>query len=103
MEFLRNLFQTGPGIPPQQRAEVNQLIEELIVIGKKEDFLSEYAGGAYNGQYRHLRTRAIGRRLHDLGGIELMGYARDRVRKKLGKNLAAHLEYAWTDVGGWLP
>ncbi len=103
MDILRGLFQPGPSIPREYRAEVDQLINELYDIGKKEDFLSEHPGGAYNGQYRHIRTRAIGRRLSEIGGLPLMEYARDRVRKKLGKNLGDHLEYAWADIGGWVP
>ena len=103
MDFFRNLFNPGPAIPREQKAEVEKLIEELIQIGKKEDFLSEHAGGQFDGHYHHIRARAIGRRLNDIGGLALMESARDRVRKKLGVNMASHLEYAWSEIGGWVP
>ncbi len=103
MDLLRGLFNPGPAIPREQKAEFDKLIAELIQIGKKEDFLSEHPGGLYNGQCHHIRTRAIGRRLNELGGLPLMETARDRVRRKLGVNLTSHLEYAWSDIGGWIP
>ncbi len=103
MELFRNLFSSGPRIPTESRQEVNELIEELIKIGKQDDYLSERPGGLFNGQYRHIRARAIGNRLNAIGGLPLMQYAHDRVRKKLGLSLVSHLEYAWTDIGEWVP
>jgi hypothetical protein len=103
MDFLRNLFAPGPKVPSQNRQEVDQLIQELIQIGKKDDFLSEHAGGAFNGHFHHIRARAIGKRLNEIGGLPLMEYARDRVKRKLGLNMAAHLEYAWSEIGSWVP
>jgi hypothetical protein len=44
----------------------------------------------------------IGKRLNDLGGYNLMDYVLRRVRRKLGKELAAHLEYCWMGIGSWL-
>jgi hypothetical protein len=32
-----------------------------------------------------------------------MQQARERVRKKLKANLAAHLDYAWAEIGEWKP
>jgi hypothetical protein len=103
MDIFGSLFNRGPSVPPEYKAEFNELLTELLKIGKSEDFLSEQPGGAYNGQCRHLRARAIGRRLDQMGGLSLMQAVRDRVRRKLGANLAAHLDYAWADVGEWMP
>ena len=52
---------------------------------------------------RHIRAREIGKRLFDLGGFELMEYILKKMHKRLSPNLAAHLSYAWADVGGWAP
>ncbi|HEY3345526.1 MAG TPA: hypothetical protein VGJ97_11400 [Anaerolineaceae bacterium] len=103
MGIFDRLFNRGPAVPKENKAEVAELIAELLKIGKSEDFLSEAPGGAYNGQCRHLRCRTIGRRLDQIGGLALMQSARERVRRKLGANLAAHLDYAWTDIGEWIP
>jgi hypothetical protein len=100
MSLFDSLFGPKP-FPPEAKDEVLKLIEELVVIGQKEDYLSVYPGGGYNSQCRHLRTRQIGARLYKIGGIELMVWVFERVRKKAGKVLASHLEYAWAEVGEW--
>jgi hypothetical protein len=100
MGFFQSLF--GSGLyPAKDRVEVENLIKELINIGIKEDFLSEHPGGGYNIQCRHVRTREIGKRLSEIGGLNLMNYAFERVKKKAGKVPASHLEYAWEAVGEW--
>jgi hypothetical protein len=105
MDFLRNLFGGGMPSGPDKRTrdEVAKLILELIDIGKREDFLSERPGGSFNSQCHNIRTRAIGKRLNEVGGLRLMQLARERVRKKLKANLASHLDYAWVDIGEWRP
>jgi hypothetical protein len=89
--------------PSRLKPEVERMIEDLVRIGKQEDFLSERSGGSFNSQYRHVRAREIGARLDEIGGVALMEYVQKRVRKKLGENMAAHLAYAWTDIGKWVP
>jgi hypothetical protein len=101
MGFLSDFFNRP--YPAHARDEVNKFLEELVRIGTQEDFLSERPGGAYNIQCRHVRTREIGKRLYDLGGIELMTYIQKKVRKRLSGPLAEHLGYAWGDIGKWLP
>lgn len=101
MGFLSGLFTPRP-YPSENRREVAELIEELIRIGKADDFLSEHPGGQFNIQCRHVGAIRIGRRLDAIGGLALMQYAQDQVRKKAGKNLASHLEYAWDEVGSWI-
>ncbi len=89
--------------PSAIKPEVDRLIENLVRIGQKEDFLSERSGGSFNAQCRHVGAREIGARLADIGGFDLMEYVLKRVRKRLGPALAAHLSYAWTDVNHWVP
>ena len=101
MSFLTDMF-AKPPCPSHAKQEVDRLIEELITIGKREDFLSERPGGGYNMQCRHIRTREIGTRLNQIGGFSLMEFASNKIRRKLGKNMFDHLEYAWSEIGKWL-
>ncbi|HVN56084.1 MAG TPA: hypothetical protein VMT46_17260 [Anaerolineaceae bacterium] len=104
MGFFQDIFGDGlPPIPKEQRQEVESLIKELIQIGKRDDFLSERPGGQFNAQCHHVRARAIGKRLNEIGGLPLMEAAHKRVRKKLGMNLTSHLDYAWSEIGKWIP
>jgi hypothetical protein len=100
MYFLTDLF-VKP-YPSHAQQEVTRLLDELVRIGKTEDFLSERPGGAFNRDSRHIRTREIGMRLHDLGGVKLMEYTNRHIRRKLGKNLSWHLEAAWKGIGDWI-
>jgi hypothetical protein len=107
MGFLSNLFGGGSSLPQKidkgLREEAEKLIVELIEIVRKDDYLSEHPGGLFNGQCHNIRARAIGRRLNEIGGLELMQTARERVRRKLKMTLASHLDYSWTDIGKWMP
>ena len=100
MGFLSKIFGSKP-YPSDKRKEVEGLISDLIRIGKQDDFLSERPGGQFNVQSRHIEAIRIGRKLDAIGGLPLMQYAHEQVRKKAGKLLASHLEYAWDDVGSW--
>lgn len=102
MGWLHDLF-ASPPVPGQHRQEYDRLFAELLRIGETDGFLSERPGGSFNMQSRHIRAREIGKRLHDLGGVPLMDFAVRKTRRKLGKTLSAHLEYAWAQVGGWMP
>ncbi|MCE1254218.1 MAG: hypothetical protein LWX83_11805 [Anaerolineae bacterium] len=101
MGFLSDLFHRP--YPAFAGQEIEKLLEELVRIGKLEDFLSERPGGAFNMQCRHMRARDIGKRLDELGGIELMEYMQKKVRKRLNPTLSEHLGYAWSDIGKWAP
>lgn len=101
MGFISELFGPKP-YPAHAKEEVDRLVNELIRIGETDDFLSERPGPLFNFQCRHIRTRDIGKRLHELGGMRLMEYVYKKVQKKLGKVLASHLEYAWTEIGDWV-
>lgn len=89
--------------PPENAGEVSKLMEELIRIGRQDDYLSEFPGRGFNAQCRHIRAREIGARLQQVGGNDLMSWAYRKVRKEAGKPLASHLEYAWKDIGDWQP
>lgn len=101
MGFLDDLFKKP--YPAHAGPEVERLINELIQIGKSDDFISERPGGSFNIYCRHNRAKEIGVRLDELGGIDLMEYAQKKIGKRLSPNMAAHLGYAWTDVGKWIP
>ena len=100
MNFLGDLL--NKPYPGHAKQEVERLLDELVRIGKTDDFLSERPGGGFNRDCRHIRTREIGQRLDEIGGLPLMEYANRRVRRKLGKNLSWHLEAAWKDIGRWI-
>ena len=99
MTFILDLI--APPIPTGARPEVEKLLAELLRIGQTEDFLSERPGLSYNRDCRHVRTRQIGARLDELGGLNLMAYVHRQVKRKLGKILGEHLEAAWDKVGPW--
>jgi hypothetical protein len=86
---------------PENRPEVQNLLTELIKIGKEDDFLSERPGQGFNSQCRNMRSIQIGKRLHDLGGLALMEWARFKVRRQIKEQIAAHLDYAWDRIGDW--
>jgi hypothetical protein len=100
MNFLKDIL--NKPYPSHAQQEVTRLLDELVRIGKNEDFLSERPGAGYNRESRHIRTREIGKRLDEIGGLALMEYANRHVRRKLGKNLSWHLEAAWKDIGRWI-
>ena len=101
MSIFSSLFGKNP-YPREQKAEVDRLLDELIRIGNTEDYLCETLTPGFNVQRRHIRAREIGKRLDEIGGFDLMEFAYNRVRKKSGKVLASHLEYAWAEIGHWL-
>ena len=101
MSFLRKLLPKSL-YPPEHNDEVNRLMDELIRIGKTDDYLSERPGGGFNIQCRHIRTREIGTRLHEIGGLDLMLNANKKVRKQLGANVSEHLHFAWAEIGDWI-
>ncbi len=100
MQQLRDILMKP--YPSQNKQEVEHLLEELYQIGKTDDFLSERPGGGFNGQCRHIRTRVIGQRLNEIGGLPLMEYADRKVRRKLGAKFSTHLQYAWNEIGKWV-
>jgi hypothetical protein len=100
MSFLTDLF--AKPYPAHAKPDVDRMLDELIRIGKTDDFLSERPGGGFDRDSRHIRTREIGRRLDEIGGLPLMEFANRFVRRKLGKNLSWHLEAAWKNIGKWI-
>ena len=100
MQYLKDLL--AKPYPPQNKEEVERLLDELLRIGRSDDYLSERPGAGFNSQCRHIRTIEIGKRLDQIGGLGLMEYANRLVRRKLNKQISAHLEYAWGGVGKWM-
>lgn len=99
MNFLKDLILKP--YPTHHARDVEILLKELISIGIESDFLSERPGGGFNGNCRNIRAREIGKKLDEIGGLDLMQWVYRQVRKKLGRNMAEHLEYAWDNVGPW--
>ena len=87
--------------PRQNGDEMNRLMDELIQIGQKEDFLSERPGGQFDRECRHIRTREIGQRIFDFGGADSMEWVIKKINKKCGKDLGAHLEACWNSIGNF--
>ena len=103
MGFWGDFFGMAP-CPPENKEEVDKLVNELLVIARQDDFLSEHPGGVFNSQCKHVRARAIGKRIEEINGVELMTWTFDKVKKKLGKKdnrIAEHLGYCWNDLGKW--
>jgi hypothetical protein len=89
-------------LPPEHKREVERLLEELIKIGKLEDYLSLHRGGDYDRNYHHKRARQIGVRFNEIGGLALMQAARARIKRKLDPVMAEHLDYCWNQIGDWM-
>lgn len=99
MSFFQDLF--SKPFPSEKAPEVQKHIDELIKIGKSDDFLSERHLPGFNNQLRNVRARQIGQRLDEIGGLPLMEYVHRQVKRKTNKALGEHLEYCWDDVGKW--
>ena len=89
-----------PKYPREFKAEVERLTENLISIGKKEDYLSVRSGEPFDQNCRHKGAREIGNRFFAIGGIPLMEDRVRLIRRKVSKEGAAHLEACWRAVGG---
>jgi hypothetical protein len=101
MDFITDLF--FPPYKAKDKAEVERIIEDLASIGRQDDFLAERPTPGFNGQLRHRRARELGERLNELGSINLMTYVSKKIKKRLGKEKGVHLDYAWADIGQWVP
>ena len=88
-------------LPTETKREVNKLLDKLIKIGQLDDFLSLQPGGPFNIRCHHIEARNIGKRINEIGGLELMQAARSHVKRKLKAVMADHLDYAWQDIGDW--
>jgi len=90
-------------LPPEHKREVKRLLEDLVKIGKLDDYLSLQPGSPFNIRCHHTGARKIGERLNEIGGLELMQAARSYVKHKLKSVIAEHLDYCWQDIGDWQP
>ena len=80
-------------------ADLKPFVDELILIGAREGFLSFTPGGRFNPQGRHIRAREIGMRLNMMGGSTLMRKVYERVQGPNARQLAG----AWEEIGDWRP
>jgi hypothetical protein len=71
---------------------VEELIEELIAIGRVKSYLPREEG----------RIRDIGTELNRIGSLALMQKAHEQVNSALGYARARELESAWAGIGQWL-
>jgi hypothetical protein len=88
-------------LDPHAQQEANKLINQLIEIGVRDDYLSLTPGGSFDYQCHHRDAKAIGVRLNELGGESLMLAARKKVKRQLKSTLAEHLDYCWQGIGDW--
>ena len=84
-----------------QKQEVERIIKDLLKIGQLDDFISLSPGGPFDIQCHHRQARDLGKRLHEIGGVELMLAVRQRVKRKLKAILAEHLDHCWKGIGAW--
>lgn len=84
-----------------RKAEVRMMIEKLVAIGRRDDFLSLVPGGPFDKQCHHREARDIGKRLNEIGGVPLMWAVRNSIRSKLKDVLAEHLDHCWKEIGQW--
>ncbi|HHV05798.1 MAG TPA: hypothetical protein PK791_01635 [Anaerolineaceae bacterium] len=90
-------------LPAQQKAEIRQKIDQLVHIGKTDDFLSLVPGGPFNYQCHHREARTIGEEINAMGGLALMMAVRQTIKRKLSDVMAEHLDHAWKGIGDWQP
>ncbi|MDY0124790.1 MAG: hypothetical protein RBS09_01155 [Anaerolineaceae bacterium] len=88
-------------LDPQSKAEVKKMISQLVQIGKMDDFISLAPGGPFDHQLHHREAKAIGRRIYEIGGIDLMFAVRQMVKYQLKDVMAEHLDHAWKGIGEW--
>jgi len=101
VDFFYNMVDGAPPCPAGDRPDVEKMLDELIKIGREDDFLSERPGYGFNSQCRNVRAITIGRQLNTIGGMTLMVWVHKKVKRRLKTQLASHLEYAWDGVGEW--
>lgn len=105
MSFFNKIFGEPEirALDAHNKAEVKKMTDQLIKIGKTDDFLSIAPGGPFDFQCHHRDAKAIGKRIHEIGGVELMMAVRQTVKKKLKDVLAEHLDHCWKGIGSWQP
>lgn len=83
-------------------SQADTLVSELIDIGRRDHFGSEFSGGKYNAERHHIRAKEIGELLYELDGMKLMQAASYRVRAAgLYAGAARELDYVWDGMGSW--
>ena len=96
---MENDARAGRSLGP----EIDSLVTELLDIGQHDGFLSLEPGGKFDEGKRHIRARQIGEKLNQLGELRLMQAVYYRITVNAGSIRSRGLEFAWRDIGGWLP
>ncbi len=95
---------TPPKTVRSGSSRFDQLVEELITIGRTDGFISDDPGGKFNDVMRHQRAIEIGALLHQEGKLDLMVEAFKVVAATIGEERTSGLRFTWQGIGGqWDP
>lgn len=84
-----------------QVKEMENMLNELLDIGRGEGSLSLVAGGRFNERKRHVRAIEIGERLNEIGGMDAMRMGGMAVSRFLDSTKGRELEECWDGIGSW--
>lgn len=84
-----------------QVREMENMVNELMDIGRGEGFLSLAAGGGFNERKRYIRAIEIGKRLNEIGGMDAMRMGGMAVSRFLDSTKGRELEACWDGIGAW--
>lgn len=85
---------------PGTEEEVEALVSELLAMGAADPMPgTEYYAAYLVGDKP--RAHAIGERLYELGGHQLMLRVHGRIDREAPPYSGRHLEIAWDGVGDW--
>jgi ankyrin repeat protein len=83
-----------------ESADPDDLVALLVAIARKEGFLSQSPGGAFDANCHHKQARRIGKILNAKGGMTAMRSVGMRVAAAV-PDQSRHLEYCWDGIGNW--
>ena len=98
MSFLNKLFGKRAGGEPSGERDIDGVMAELSALYDDPEVTSE-RGISITGA-RANEVRAVGRRLHQIGGKESMLRARDRLREQYSW-AGTNLERIWASMPEW--
>jgi hypothetical protein len=71
------------------------------VVNMLADIYSQHPQGIYSGTPAETQVRAIGKALHEAGGMQLMLHVHQQFRA-IYPHHARNLEMKWGGIGGWM-
>ncbi len=80
---------------------MEQMVNELMDIGRGDGFLSLMAGGRFNEKKRNIRAIGIGKKLNEIGGMDAMRMGGEAVSRFLNATKGRELEVCWDGIGNW--